>query len=347
MDFRHVHKYRLDWIVSFVAVAHHGGFSAAAKALYRSQPRVSTHVADLENELGVRLLDRSVHPARLTPEGRALLPYAEEILQRLDVLADLAAGTTGPIRGDVRLGGYPSATAYLFTLAVRGLRRSHPNVRLVLYERPSAELGGALAEGHVDLAIRPVLPLVNDDRLANTVLWQEPLVAVFRQGHPLAAAPFVRLGQIAELPLVMIGESGDGRTRQFETELAFANAGLTPTVAFQTSQPQTLVSMVRSGLGCGITNGLAMTTANTEGVVLVPLIDSLCKRVVALWWRTDRIPSPAVEAVRDVVSALPAPRWPWGTAGETAAADRAPNGTVLAMRRDPNQRTHGGKAVPS
>jgi DNA-binding transcriptional LysR family regulator len=337
MDFRHVHKYRLDWIISFVAVAQHGGFSAAAKALYRSQPRVSSHVADLEGELGVRLLDRSVHPARLTPEGRALLPHAEEILQRLDVLADFAAGSAGPARGEVRLGGYPSAMAYLFSLTVRGLRLSHPGIRLVLHEGPSVELGDALAEGQVDLAVRPVLPLVNDDRLASTVLWREPLVAVFRPEHPLAAAPFVRLGQIAGLPLVTIGESGDSQPRQFETNLAFANAGLTPAIAFQTNQPQTLVSLVRHGLGCGVTNGLAMTTANTDGVALVPLIDAYCTRMVALWWRTDRIPSPAVEAVRDVVSTLPAPRWPWGAVGEMAAAEKVPlatNGAVLAMRAD-------------
>lgn len=86
MDFGRIYNYRIDCIISFVAVAHHGGFSAAAKALYRSQPRVSSHVADLEQELGTLLLDRSGHPARLTPEGRALLPHAEEILWSLAVL---------------------------------------------------------------------------------------------------------------------------------------------------------------------------------------------------------------------------------------------------------------------
>jgi len=74
MDFRRIYNYRIDWIISFVAVAHHGGFSAAAKALYRSQPRVSSHVADLEQELGTLLLDRSVHPARLTPRGGRCCP---------------------------------------------------------------------------------------------------------------------------------------------------------------------------------------------------------------------------------------------------------------------------------
>jgi DNA-binding transcriptional LysR family regulator len=323
MDFRPCFRYRMDWIISFVAVAHHGGFSSAAKALYRSQPRVSSHVADLEQELGTRLLDRSVHPVRLTPEGRALLPHAEEILQRLNVLADLTAEGSRVVRGEVWLGVYPSAAAYLFPQAVRSLQRTHPQVRLVLREGPSIALSSALASGDVDLAIRPVLPLVNDDHVTSIVLWREPLVAVLRRDHPLAASACLRLDQLSALPLVTIGESRDDHARQFETNLAFANAGLSPNIAVQTNQPQTLVSLVRHGLGIGVTNSLAMTTANLDGVGLVPLADARCERVVALWWRTDHARSPAVEAVRDAICAVPPPRWPWSEPPSALKTTRA------------------------
>ncbi|MEO3868786.1 LysR family transcriptional regulator [Nonomuraea sp. B12E4] len=308
MDIRNVHHYRVDWIVSFVAVAHHGGFSAAAKALYRSQPRVSSHVAELERLLGTRLLDRSLQPATLTPEGRALLPHAEEILRRLSVLTEL---TGGVVRGEVRLGAYPSAAAYLYPLAVRALHATHPHVRLVLREGPSVALGDDLVEGAFDLAIRPLQPLVGSDEVASQVLWHEPLVAVFRGNHPLARAGSVRLAQIASLPVVTIGESGEGHGRQYEANLAFAMAGLNPVIAAQTNQPQTLISLVRHGMGTGVTNGLAMTTANTEGVALVPIAESHCERVVAVWWRAGAVVSPAVEAVRRALTSLPAPQWPW------------------------------------
>ncbi len=66
MDLTAAYGYRLDWIVSFVAVARHRGFSAAAKATFRSQSRISEHVADLEKSLGVQLFDRTAHPAVLT-----------------------------------------------------------------------------------------------------------------------------------------------------------------------------------------------------------------------------------------------------------------------------------------
>jgi DNA-binding transcriptional LysR family regulator len=311
VEFRSIVNYHVEWIVAFVAVAQQGGFSAAAKALYRSQPRISNHVAALEQELGVKLFDRSAHPAALTPEGRALLPHAQHILQRFAMLSELGS-ETGTVRGEVRVGTYPSAAAYLFPQAVRRLQRTHPEIRLVLREGPSVALGAALVTADVDLVVRPVMPLLSDDRLASLVLWREPLVAVVASGHRLAGAPYLRLAQLARFPLVTIGESADGVGRQFEANLAFAQAGLSPTIAFQTNQPQTLVSIVRHGLGVGVTNALAMTTANTEGVALIPLADALCERRVALWWRAADIGSLAVETARKAIAAVPVPRWPWG-----------------------------------
>ncbi|WUV25188.1 LysR family transcriptional regulator [Kribbella sp. NBC_01484] len=204
MDLTAAYGFRMDWIVSFVAVARHGGFSAAAKATFRSQSRISEHIAELEKALGVQLFDRTTHPARLTPEGRALVPHAEEILNRLNDLA--SAG------GEVRFGTYPSAAAWLFPQVVR---RLPTEIRLHLVEGPSIDLEGALGRGDVDLAIRPVHPLVASESLHHEILWTEPLVAVFQDGHPLAAAPQVSLGELAELPLISIGETSG--VRQFES----------------------------------------------------------------------------------------------------------------------------------
>ncbi|TDD83845.1 LysR family transcriptional regulator [Actinomadura rubrisoli] len=331
MDLGSAHHYRIDWIASFVAVARHGSFSAAARTLYRSQPRVSSHVAALERLVGQRLVDRSVQPAILTPEGRGLLPHAEEIIRRLDLLAETAAGS---VCGTVRLGCYPSVAAYLYPRAVRALRDTHPQVRLVLHEGPSLEIGEQVADGGVDLAVRPLHPLVNSDRVTSEVLWREPLVAVFRADHPLAREPEVTLAQAARLPVISIGESDDGHSRQYETNLAFANHGLHPVISERTNQPQTLISLVRHGLGVGITNALAMTTANTDGVCLVPLAGAGFERVVAVWWRLSEDESPAVEAVRDCLERLSPPAWPWpdaaagGRTGTAGGRTRATGGTV-------------------
>ncbi|MFI6830215.1 LysR family transcriptional regulator [Kribbella sp. NPDC050241] len=297
MDLTAAYGFRMDWIVSFVAVARHGGFSAAGKAVFRGQSRISEHVAELERALGVQLFDRTAHPARLTPEGRALVPHAEEILRRLNDLA--SAG------GEVRFGTYPSAAAWLFPQVAQ---RLPAEVRLHLVEGPSIELEGALGRGEVDLAIRPVHPLVASESLDHEVLWTEPLVAVFQQGHPLASAESVGLDQLANLPLISIGETSGGR--QFESHLAFASAGLNPESVYRTNQPQTLLSLVRHGLGTGVTNALAVTTANLTGVRLVPIRDAGVERQVAIFVHRDRPRTPALEQVIAAVQAVQPPTWP-------------------------------------
>jgi DNA-binding transcriptional LysR family regulator len=290
MDLTAAYGFRMDWIVSFVAVARHGGFSAAGKAVFRGQSRISEHVADLERALGVQLFDRTAHPARLTPEGRAVLPQAEEILR---LVQNLTAG------GEVRFGAYPSAAAWLFPQVVR---RLPDNIKLLLVEGPSVDLESALVRGDLDLAIRPVHPLVADESLIHEVLWREPLTAVFPEQHPLSGNPSVTLEQLAELPLISIGES-DG-PRQFESHLAFASKGLSPESAFRTNQPQTLLSLVRNGLGVGVTNELAVTTANLDGVMLVPIRDSGVDRQVGLFTRRDRPHSPALVQVIDAIRGI-------------------------------------------
>ena len=101
-------------------------------------------------------------------------------------------------------------------------------------------------------------------------------------------ASSVSLPELAELPLISIGEG----TRQFESHLAFASAGLNPASVFQTNQPQTLLSLVRHGLGTGVTNALAVTRANLDGVRLAPT-------------RT-----PALDRVVETLRAVAPPTWP-------------------------------------
>jgi DNA-binding transcriptional LysR family regulator len=313
MDLSQVSRFRLDWITSFVAVAQYGGFSAAATALYRSQPRISIHVAELERALGVRLFDRSVHPAVLTPEGRAILPHARAVVAHVQELCDGAA-SDGTARGDVRLAIYPSAAAFLLPELLLELRRRHPHVKLVLREGPTVTLSEMLMTGEADLAVRPVLPPVPTDKLTHQTLWQEPLVAVVGSRHPLASRDGVELHALAGMSLITIGEGEEQASSQFETNLVFDQAGLSPHVVFRSNQPQTLVALVRRGLGIGVTNSLAMTTSNLDGVRLVPITDAHCPREVALWWRTDQPRSVAATAMHDMICGLPAPEGATGQA---------------------------------
>lgn len=296
------YRFRLDWFVSFVSVAEHSGFSAAAQALYRSQSRISTHVAELERALGVRLFDRSRrHPVELTAEGRALLPHARGILGHLRAASEEAGRCTRGLRGRVRLGAYPSAAAHLFPFLFERAAQRFPGVELVPCEGSTRELEAALRHGELDLAVRPVLPIAGGDVLTCRPLWHEPLVAVVAaDARPIGGV--FRLADLANRPLITVGENTGSGPEHHQTPLAFEQAGISPNVVFRTNRPQTMVAMVRRGIAVGVTNALDMTTANTAGVHLVPISDLPSGREVALWWRTDRTPSTAHDAVRALVA---------------------------------------------
>lgn len=292
---RGLEQYRLEWLISFVACARHGGVSAAARALYRSQPRVSSHVAGLEQALGVQLFDRSARPVRLTPDGRALLVHAEKILEALRAMSETAAGS--PPRS-LRLMAETSIAAYVYPRLARDLTRVWPSSRLVLRETvdpidPTFE-GWDLAVAAATFGARPQ----GADSLA---LWSEPLVAVLRPDHVLA-----QTGLELSLPFL------DGVSLINQPNQAFGGTGPFERleVVAQAAQPQTMMAMVRHGMGVGLLGGLAALSANTDGLVLKPLGDPLCHRTISLWWHHQRIGAD-VHTLRRLAALIPEPAWPW------------------------------------
>lgn len=329
----------IDWLESFVAVVDHGGFSAAASAVHRSQSRVSAHVGALEQALGATLFDRRHRPVELTDAGIAYLPHAREVLASLDRgLAEIES-VIGVARGSVVLGSYPSASAAFLPGLVRDFSASHPQVQLVLTEQPSVELGQSLSSGEVHLALRALAPSCRTGALAHRALWREPLVAVFPAGHPLASqrAP-IDLSVLVAHPLITIGGSR-GQEDLVEADLAFRGVGPAPVVAWQTDQPQTLANFVRAGLGVGVTNSLAMQVSDTAGLEVVEVGSLEQGRTVGVFWDPDRyMPVAARTLLKRIVTACRPP----GTFPPTGSSCRSPSGARTAASPDPGIRPRRG-----
>lgn len=301
---------KMDRLRTFLAVVRHGSFSAAAATLFLPQPRVSQHVADLERIFGTKLFDRSRQPVTLTESGQLLVPHVQSIVESLGAAARDLDSAGGPLGGTVVVGMYPSAAAHCYGDLVRRMQHSHPGVEVVLWEGAALELGSALAAGDIDLAIRPCLPIPdNVDRLAWESLWIEPLVAILPSEFETQGASSLAIEELHSQPLITIGASHgpSDKSGGFDCTEALAAAGLSSAVDYRTNQPQTLVSMVRSGLGIGILNRLAVLTSNCQGVRALPLTGEGCSREVALWWRT-RVPlSASISAVAESCRAITTP----------------------------------------
>lgn len=298
----------IDWLETFVAVVDSGGFSAAADAVFRSQSRVSAHVAALESALDVTLFDRRHRPVALTDAGAVYLPHAREVLAALDRgLADIES-VLGMARGAVVLGSYPSASAAFLPGLMCSFSKRYPQVRVHLTEQTTVGLAEALNSGDVHLALRALTPLQKTEGLAYRELWQEPLVAVFPIDHDLASAPKpLDIATLARHKLITIG-GHMGQEVMYETHLAFEEADGHPEIAWQTDQPQTLANFVRAGLGVGVTNGLAMQVSDTTGLEVVQVGSLRQGRTVGVFWDPHRYMPRAAEALFDEIFAAVIPQ---------------------------------------
>src|ERR1700733_11391249 len=181
MELRHL-KY-------FVAVAEWKGFSHAARRLYVSQSAISEQVADLEREVGVQLLYRSRREVALTDEGEVFLEEAKKVLAAVDHAVEMARRSKRGEVGTLRIGFFTNGIGVFFSTLIREFRKSHPEVRLSLFEMSARPQMEALANNEIDIAFTRELDPQFAATLTSELLFEEPIVAVLPRDHPLAGRP--------------------------------------------------------------------------------------------------------------------------------------------------------------
>jgi len=134
-------------------VARQGSFSAAADALHLTQPAVSRHVAKLERETGMRLVDRLPGRLRLTDAGRALVEHAETVMAALSAAERSLDALRGAQAGSLRIASFPSAAATLVAGALRAFHREHPDVEVGFVDAQSDEALAVVRAGEADVAL--------------------------------------------------------------------------------------------------------------------------------------------------------------------------------------------------
>ncbi|GAB2654294.1 LysR substrate-binding domain-containing protein [Saccharopolyspora gloriosae] len=180
----------------FTVIAEHLNFARAAAALHIAQPSLSRQIQRLEDALGVRLLERTTQGSSLTAAGAAFLPRAQELLHSARRAVHTARAAAPPRTVTV---GY--VEDLIVTLAVRDLRRRHPDAHVRTRHLDWDETG-ALADRRVDVLVaRTPLPIPADD-LDVTTLYDEPRSLLVPASHRLAGKESVRAEDFADEPLV-------------------------------------------------------------------------------------------------------------------------------------------------
>jgi len=284
----------LRQLSALVAVADHGGFSAAADALHTVQSNVSSHVARLEKELGVTLVDRQA--ARLTQEGEVVVARSRRITGELEgVVADLAA-LRHEIVGQVRLGMIGTTARWLVPRMLGRVGEQHPGVRLVVVDATSTSLEPQLVGGSLDLAVIN-LPLPSRD-LTCEPLFDEDLVLVVPTGHPLSTRPRVELADLATVELLL---PPPGTAFRGELDAAAAGAGILLRPLAELDGLRLIASMAMQGHGPAIVPATAVSGIADGGVWTVILVHGLPRRRVGIAQRRRGLPAAPTRAVIDVL----------------------------------------------
>lgn len=288
----------LRQIQYFVAVAEHGAFGAAAKALAVSQPSLSKQLATMEDELGTLLFERTSRRVTLTPVGRSLLGRGRAILREAQEFRAIARGSVGLFGDRLSIGVLPSIGAYFMPVASRRLHQLYPDLRLVVQEGATGPLLDQLREGQVDAVIGTP---TNDPDFESAALFAETLWICAASDDPLSAeAGPVTLADLGDRPLLALSA---GFTLTDLVEQLAAEAGTYVSRDYQGASLDAVRQMAVMGAGVAVLPSLyALAEAVRDPEFVVRRIDHPAAiHEIALHWRSS---SPMADDFRQLANDL-------------------------------------------
>ncbi len=293
----------------FVAAVETGSITEAAERCHASQGAASMAITQLERAVGTELLVRSGPRAAVaTPAGREFLVHARAILERTEEAQDAVSESLTELRGIVRIGVGLTLSPRLVPQIAGHFTTHHPQVQVLLQERPPRELEEQVLAGQLDVAF--LYRLQTSTNLTVTDLAPVWLHVILPAGHRLAGESRVRLQDLTGEPAILLDVPPTkdrmlSLARSLDVELD---------VRWTSSTMETIRSMVAAGLGFSFAQSLPATGTTYSGgaVVYRPLADEVAANTIVALTLPGRIPR-RVQAAIDLVASAES-----GTSGESA-----------------------------
>jgi DNA-binding transcriptional LysR family regulator len=280
----------------FVAVAEELHFSRAAERLHVAQPAVSEQVRKLEEELGVRLLNRTKRTVSLTDAGAALLTEARRVLQQVEIARLAIQEVRARTASRLQIGYTPASLPTSVPDALQRLAASLKRLETILEPGFGLELIAAVRDGRLDAAVVP-LPAPTAG-LRTTHLGHERAVAVFPVSHRQAVQPAIRLDHVAPERIVVLPREAN-RPFYDAVLVACRHAGLSPALIQMSGwsvEPALLA--VASGAGIALLPESVADRYSAPGVRFVPIDGEQPAVATAVVTRRDTAHLPTVAFLR-------------------------------------------------
>jgi DNA-binding transcriptional LysR family regulator len=231
----------------FVAVARERNFTRAAEALHIAQPPLSRQIQQLEDELGVDLIEAGSRPLRLSEAGRLFYEQAVQVLERVDEMKAMVARLHESDRGRFSMGFVASTLYGKLPEVIRAYRTARPDVALTLLEMTSVEQIAALKEGRIDVGFGRIK--LDDPVLERQLLRNEKLVAAVPANHAILRRDgALSLADLAVAPLIVYPKAP--RPSYADQVVAvFREAGLKPPAVHEVRELQTALGLVAAEVG--------------------------------------------------------------------------------------------------
>lgn len=252
----------------------------------------------LESSAGTPLLIRTGREMRLTQAGEALVRHASGILAGLTAAEEEIAAIAGLRAGRVRLVSFPSGSSTLVPGALAALRAAHPGTQVSLVEAEPPRSVEMLRDGDCDIALAFRYGTAGGewDDLVVRPLLKDRLIGLVPEGHRLAGADAVDIGELAEEPWI----AGCPRCRRQLVEVC-EESGFTPRIDFATDDYPAVIGLVGAGLGVAVLPRLALESVRPKGARTVTVEPAVEREIVALTL-PDLARVPAVAATLDQLS---------------------------------------------
>lgn len=273
-------------------------FSKAGEAVHLSQPTVSSHIKDLEDHFGSRLIDRLAKEAVPTAAGRLLYRYARRLLSLRDEAESALAAFHGQVKGNLRIGGSTIPGCHILPQIIGKFNQQYPDVIISLTIESTERIIRLVADGALELGL--VGAMTADRQIRQQWVLEDQMGLVVPSGHRWSHRKMVMLDELAAEPFIM-RESGSGTLQSLEENLNAEGLALDLfRVVATMGSTQAVCQAIKHGIGVSILSRLAVSDELAAGTFKALKIEGLnLKRSFYLTRHKHRSLSPLGSAFSD------------------------------------------------